>query len=697
MTELKGTVHREDKDGIAVLTIDNPPVNPLSSGVRQGLWDHFEAVAGDDSVQGIVLTGAGRSFIAGADISEFGGPQAGAGLHEVLQRMENSPKPVVAAINGTAFGGGLEVALCAHYRLCSPKAQVGLPEVNLGLLPGAGGTQRLPRLVGAARALDFILNGTPAGGAQAVQLGIADELVEGDLMQRALEFAREKATQNAHPKVRDREEKVRADRANIDEICAKAAAGVDRRRRGQNAPQRILECVRTAVTTDDFDAGLQREAELFMECLADPQREAMIHVFFSERQTRRVPDLSKDDTPIAIQSAAVIGSGTMGGGIAMCFANVGIPVKLLDKSQEDLDRGMGVIRGNYQSQVDRKRIRAEQMEQCMGLIQPSLQMADVAEADIVIEAVYENLDLKREIFAEIDQHAKQGAILASNTSALDIDRIADATSRPEWVVGTHFFSPANVMRLLEIVRGAKSSKTTLATAMQLGGTLRKIPVLAGNCPGFIGNRMLGAYTRQAGLLILEGAMPKQVDDVMYEFGMNMGPFRMADLVGLDLGWRARKMAGGSNEVTARIPDAICDLGHYGQKSGQGYYRYAEGSREPLPAPEIDELIVRISQEAGYERREIGDDEILKRCIYPLINEGARILEEQMALRASDIDIVYINGYGFPIHRGGPMHHANKVGLQQIEADLRAFHEAQGEASLKPADLLVKLAAEGGSF
>ena len=694
-SELKGQVHYEKRGDIALLTIDNPPVNPLSSGVRQGLSDGFNQAMNDASVVGIVLTGAGRSFIAGADISEFGGEMKGASLQDVLQLMENAPKPVVAAVNGSALGGGLEVALCCHYRLSGPGAIYGLPEVNLGLLPGAGGTQRLPRLIGAQAALSVMLTGTHLNPARALQTGIVEEVVEGDLIERSCEFAQEVAAgKRPLAKVRDRSDKIEADRASIDTIVAEAQKTVNRSRRGQNAPMRIIECVRTAVATDDFDTGLKREGELFLECLNDPQREAMIHVFFSERQTRRIPDIGPEVKPKDIKSAAVIGSGTMGGGIAMCFANVGIPVILLDRAQEDLDRGLGVIRGNYENQVNRNRIKQDQMDKRMGLIRPSLDYADVADVDITIEAVYENLELKCEIFKQLDSHAKAGAILASNTSALDIDRIADATSRPQDVVGTHFFSPANVMRLLEIVRGAKSSKEVLASAMNLGKTLRKIPVLAGNCRGFIGNRMLAGYTRQASLLSLEGAMPQQIDRVLYEFGMPMGPFQMFDLVGLDLGWRARKMAGGSNEITTRIPDTLCEMGNFGQKSGQGYYRYEKGSRAPIPVPEVEALIVKVSEELGIKRREISDDEILQRCIYPLINEGAKILEEGMALRSSDIDIVYINGYGFPWHRGGPMHYANSLGLDKVVAGLRELESQSGSSDWAPAKSLVALSEKG---
>ena len=693
---MKGQVHYQVKEGIAVLTLDNPPVNPLSSGIRQGLWECTEKALADDAVKGIVLTGAGRAFIAGADISEFGGKMEGAPLHDVLVRLEQSTKPVVAAINGTAFGGGLEVALCTNFRIASPGAMLGLPEVNLGLLPGAGGTQRLPRLLGVREATRFIVSGVPMTAAEALEKGVVDEVAADNLIDRAVAFAQEKAQSGELPKVRDKSDKLDADRAQLDEVMKEGAQLAARTRRGQEAPQRILQCVQAAATEDDFDAGLKKEGELFVECLNSPQREAMIHVFFSERTAARVPDVPKETPTKDINRAVVIGSGTMGGGIAMCFANAGIPVTVLDQDEENLNRGLGVVRKNYQSQVDRKRISQGDMDKRMDAIGGALDYDAIGNADIVVEAVYENLDLKKEIFQRIDKIAPAGAILASNTSALDIDQMAEMTSRPGDVIGTHFFSPANVMRLLEVVRGAKSSKETIATAMKLGKRLGKIAVLAGNCPGFIGNRMLAGYSRQASLLLLEGALPAQVDKVLYEFGMPMGPFQMSDLVGLDLGWRARKMAGGSNEPTARIPDALCDEGHFGQKSGQGFYRYEAGNRTPQPVPEVQELVERVSKELGYTRRDISDEEILKRCIYPLINEGARILDEGMAIRSSDIDVVYIYGYGFPAWRGGPMHYANALGLDKVLTDIRGF-EGQDARFWKPAAGLQKLSSEGGSF
>ncbi|MGI9346169.1 MAG: 3-hydroxyacyl-CoA dehydrogenase NAD-binding domain-containing protein [Gammaproteobacteria bacterium] len=694
---MKGTVHYETQKQVAILTLDNPPVNPLSSGIRQGLADGMVQAQADDDIKAIVITGAGNAFIAGADISEFGQTKLeGASLGTVMQQIESSSKPVVSAINGVALGGGLEVALCTNFRLASPSARVGLPEVNLGLLPGAGGTQRLPRLIGLERASTFMISGTPAKADEALKLGIVDEIVPENLLEYAIEFALKKAAAGELPKVRDNTEALEKDAGRIDEILEPFRQLANRTRRGQEAPMRILDCIKAAATTD-FDAGLKVESEAFIQCLTSKQRESMIHIFFSQRQAARIPDVPSDTNVKTLERATVIGSGTMGGGIAMCFANSGIPVTVIDQDEKNLKRGIGVIEKNYSSQVARKRISQAQMDRAMALISASLNYDSVAQADIIIEAVYENLNLKQDIFKRLDQDAKPDAILATNTSALNIDAIASATSRPESVIGTHFFSPANVMQLLEVVRGKESSKETIASAMTLGKKLRKIPVLARNCPGFIGNRMLAGYSRQAGTMLLEGALPVQIDKVMYEFGMPMGPMQMADLVGLDLGWRARKMAGGSNELTARIPDAICELGHYGQKSGQGFYKYEAGSRTPIPSEQINDLIVQISEEMGYKRREISDDEILQRCVYPLINEGARILEEGIAIRSSDIDVVYVFGYGFPIWRGGPMHYANSIGLDQIQREITALKELTQDDFWTAAPLLQKLASEKGNF
>ncbi len=696
---MKGTVHYSKDGELAILRIDNPPVNPLSGGVRQGLHDGLEKAAADDSVKAVVLYGEGRAFIAGADISEFGGKPEGAPLHKCLEMMEQSPKIVIAAINGTAFGGGLEVALCADYRVAAPKAPVGLPEVKLGLLPGAGGTQRLPRLIGAEKALGFILSGNPIPGPDAKALGIVDDVIEGDFLEGALAWARKQVAANAPKRrIRDNPGKAAADRGH-DEIFAEARRTAARSMRGRFAPEMIIQCVEAAVNHDDFDAGMKVEAENFGKCLNHPQREALIHVFFSEREVAKIPDVPRDTPVKDIASAGVVGCGTMGGGITMCFANAGIPVSVLEMNQEALDKGLGVIRKNYERMVQRGRLDEAGLEKRMGLITGILDYKDFGQADVVVEAVYENLDVKCEVFKKFEEVCKPGAILASNTSGLDLDAMAAVTSRPEDVIGMHFFSPANVMRLLEVVRGEHSSKTTIATSMQLGKKLGKVAVLSGNAPGFIGNRILGGYTRQAGEIILQGATPYQVDKVIGEFGMPMGPFQMNDLVGLDLGWRARKLAGVKPEdvpITARVAEKLCELGRFGQKNGRGFYIYTEGSRAGQPDPEVVKLVEDTSAEVGIERREISDEEVLKRCLYAMVNEGARVLADGIALRPCDIDIVYINGYGFPEVTGGPMFWADKQGLDNIYRDIVKFHEEYGDF-WKPAPLLERLAKEGKTF
>ena len=695
---MKGTVHYARRDEIALLSIDNPPVNPLSSGVRQGLYDGVSAALADDAVKAIVITGMHRAFIAGADISEFGAAaSAGVGLHETLSKMESSTKPIIAAINGTAFGGGLETALCCDYRIAVLKAPVGLPEVKLGLLPGAGGTQRLPRLIGAENAVQAIVSGAPIFAPKALKLGIIDRIAETDLVKDAMDYAREIIANGARTrKIRDLADKITADRGNRS-IFEAAAKRLNKTHRNQFAPLQILKCVEAAVNAEDFDAGMKVEQKLFAACLNDPQREALIHIFFAERAANKIPGLSKGDRLIDIQKGAVLGSGTMGGGIAMCFSNAGIPVQLYDNNAENLQKGIEVIRANYAKTVSKGRLSQDAMDARMSLITATENFDDLGSADVVIEAVYENLDLKKEIFTRLDKVMKPGALLASNTSALDIDAIAAVTSRPEFVCGMHFFSPANVMRLLEVVRGEKSSAMVLGTAMALGKKLGKVSVVAGNCRGFIGNRMLGGYSRQASMMVLEGAKPAQIDKVLFDYGMAMGPFAMSDMVGLDLGWRARKMVGGSNEVTARIPDALCALGRYGQKNGKGYYRYEDGDRTPLPDAEADALIEKIADELGYTQKNFTDEEILKRCIYPLVNIGARLLDEGHALRASDIDTVYVNGYGFPAYVGGPMWYADQQGLAKVLADIELFYKETGDAVWKPSALLRKLATEGKTF
>ncbi|HAL41011.1 MAG TPA: 3-hydroxyacyl-CoA dehydrogenase [Gammaproteobacteria bacterium] len=697
---MKGTVHYEVRDNIALMTIDNPPVNPLSSGVRQGLSDGVAKALADDAVAAIVLTGAGRAFIAGADISEFGGKAEGPSLLDCLDIMDNSSKPIVAAINGTAFGGGLEVALCCHYRVIAPNAQVGLPEVKLGLLPGAGGTQRLPRLIGAEKALAFMVSGDPIAGPAAVTMGIADAVAEQDVVESAMDFTRNIIAKGSPlRRIRDEEGVVAQDR-DKPEVFDNARKAAARKMRKRFAPEMIVQCVEAAVNLGDFDAGLAVERENFVKCLEHPQRASLIHMFFSEREVAKIPDISKDIEAKPINNAAVIGCGTMGGGIAMSFLNANIPVTSLEMSDEALEKGFGVIKKNYDIQVQRGRMSADEVDHRMSLLSGTTDYADLGQADVIIEAIYENIDVKIEAFKKMDAVAKPGAILASNTSALDIDKMAEATERPEDVIGLHFFSPANVMRLLEIVRGGKTSKEVIASSMKLGRQLKKVAVLSGNAPGFIGNRILAGYTRQAGEIILQGATPYQVDNVLLNFGMPMGPFQMNDLVGLDLSWRARKLSGMKPEdipITARVADKLCEKERFGQKTSRGFYIYPEGSRAGQADPEVVALVEETSAELGIERRPIDDDEVLKRCLYPIINEGARVLEDGIALRPCDIDIVYINGYGFPEVTGGPMFWADQIGLDNILSDIKRFQQEYGGAVWEPAPLLERLVAEGKTF
>ena len=687
---MKGTVIYDVRDEVAILTVDNPPVNPLSDGVRTGLYESLIKAEEDSTVKGVVLTGNGRAFIAGADISEFGGNVEGVSLNEVFSKLENCSKPVVAAINGIALGGGLETALCCNYRIADKNAFVGLPEVNLGLLPGGGGTQRLPRLTGPSEALKMMLSGSHVPAKKALNMGIVDKISE-NVVEESIDFVKEVAenTEN-HPKVRDNNEKMIEARGN-DNILLEAQAMAAKGRKGQFAPGQIIKCVEAAINLDDFDEGLKKEGEYFLECLLHPQREAMIHIFFGERAASKISDVPKDTNVKDIKKAGIIGSGTMGGGIAMCFANAGIPVHIIDQDEDNLNRGMSVIEKNYDFMVGRGKLSEEQKDTVFGLVSSSLDYKDVSDCDIVIEAVYENLELKHEIFKSLDEHVKEGAILASNTSGLDIDSIASVTKRPEMVVGTHFFSPANIMRLLEVVRGEKTSDETLATIMSIGKKLKKAAVVSLNAPGFIGNRMLFGYTAQANMLLLEGALPHQVDGALESFGLNMGPFRMMDLVGLDLGWRARKLSGKESPLHAKIGDELCEQNRFGQKNSAGYYNYSEGSRAPNPAPENEETYEKISNENGFTRREISDEEIVDRCILALINEGADILSEGVAQRAADIDVVYINGYGFPIWRGGSMHHANSMGLEVVIEKLEKYRELTGNDVYKPSDMLIKLA------
>ena len=689
-------VQYERRGAVGVITVNNPPVNALGQGVRQGLQEGLAKGIADAGAKALVLIGGGRTFIAGADIREFGKPSMPPDLNAVIAQYESSPKLVVAAIHGTALGGGLEVAFGCHYRCAVASGQVGFPEVKLGLLPGAGGTQRLPRLTGVETALPLIVAGDPIPAAKAQALGIIDEVVPGDLLEGACAYA-ERLVAEGKPlrKIRDLQEKVRDTNPTV---FADFRKSLERSARGFFAPFRCVDAVEAAATLP-FDEGLKRERELFAQCMQSTQSKAQIHVFFAEREVSKIPDVPKETPVKVIGKAVIIGAGTMGGGIAMNFANAGIPVSVIEMNQEALDKGLAVVRKNYAATVEKGRLSQKDMDTRMGLIRGTLGYDAVAEADIVVEAVFEEMDVKKKVFAALDKAARPDAILASNTSTLDIDQMANATSRPGQVIGTHFFSPANVMRLLEIVRGKATSKETIATTMELARRIRKVGVLVGNCDGFVGNRMLAPYLREAEFLVEEGATPQQVDKVIYDFGLPMGPFAMGDMAGLDVGWRIRKGKEATRNRRLRyspVADRICEMGRFGQKTGAGWYRYEKGSRAPVPDPEIEALIAKTAKEQGIERRTIGDEEILKRCVYALINEGARILEEGFALRSSDIDIIYIYGYGFPVHRGGPMFYADTVGPAAVYDDVCKFQKQHGEL-WQPAPLLERLAREGKKF
>lgn len=645
-----------EKDGeVAVIIVNNPPVNALSWHVRQGLEDHFTAALADDSVQAIVLRCAGATFIAGADISEFGKPPRGPDFNAVLNSIEAASKPVVAAIHGTALGGGLETALVCHYRVAVPSAKLGVPEVKLGLLPGAGGTQRLPRVVGVEAAATMVSTGDPLPAAKAKELGLVDELAgEDSLAADAIAFARAKIADGPRP---TRERPVFGDIAVIEQLKAANA----KRWRGFEAPYANLACVEAA-TRLPFDEGLAFEREQFMKLMFGSQSAAQRHIFFAERQAAKIDGLPKDTQLRDIKKVGVIGAGTMGGGISMNFLQKGIPVTIVEMAQDALDRGVGVIRKNYDASAAKGRFKPEQVDQMMGILTPSLSLDDLADCDLIIEAVYENMDVKKDIFGKLDKIAKPGAILASNTSYLDVDEIATATSRPGDVLGMHFFSPANVMKLLEVVRGEKTAPDALATAMAIGKKIGKVAVVAGVCDGFIGNRMLKPRQVEAMNLLMEGATPAQVDKVHVEFGMPMGPFQMSDLAGVDIGWHRDP-----NRIES-IRDALCAEGRWGQKKQAGFYDYDE-KRNPSESARVAEIIEQFRAKAGVEKREITDQEIIERTLYPMVNEGALILAEGKAQRASDIDVVWIYGYGWPVYRGGPMFWAGLEGTDKIVAAL----------------------------
>jgi 3-hydroxyacyl-CoA dehydrogenase len=696
MTDL---VQLTKDNGIAVITINNPPVNALSPGVPEGISDALDQVAKDDSVKAAVLIGGGRTFVAGADIKEFGkmtsGKPRGAGLLPLLLKIEDSSKPVVVGIHGTAFGGGLELAMAGHYRVAVSSAQVGQPEVKLGLIPGAAGTQRLPRLAGVAKAVEMCTTGNPVKAEDALKYGIVDRIIEGDLLSGATALAREVAGRTA-PKTRERNEKL-GNAAENAQIFSSARENAAKKQRGLLAPVAAIEALEAA-TKLPFDEGCKVEQKLFIDCLFSDQSKSLIHVFFAEREVSKIPDIPKDTAVIPVKSAAVVGAGTMGGGIAMVLANAGIPVLLKEADQAALNRGLATIQSNYANSVKRGRFTQQVAEERLKRITPTLTYDDFSKADLVIEAVFEGMALKKEVFKQLDRVCKAGAILASNTSTLSIDEIASSTSRPEFVIGTHFFSPANVMRLLEIVRGKATSKEVIATCMQLSKTLGKVGVLVGNCRGFVGNRMFGPYRREAQFLVEEGAAIEAVDRALTDFGMAMGPLATGDLAGLDVGWRIRKEYRHLEKPGIRQPfaeDRLCELGRYGQKTGAGWYKYDE-QRRASPDPVVADLVRKWVDEAGIVQRQISAREITDRCLYALANEGARILEEGYALRASDIDIIYLNGYGFPAHRGGPMWYADTVGLKQVYERVCEFHKQHGE-NWRPAPLLKELAEHGKTF
>ena len=689
-------VNFEKHGSIGVITVDNPPVNALSVGVPLGIIDGVKAGETDSEINAMVLHGAGRGFIAGADINEFlkPPPPGSASLDDVISCFEHSTKPVVAAVHGNALGGGLETALACHYRCGTGDAVYGFPEVLIGIVPGGQGTQRLPRLCGVEKALPLMVSGEFVPAKNALMLGIIDEIVDDELIDGAIAFA-ERIVAEGRPLRKIRDETANAPADGFFETFEESIA---KRARGQLAPYKIIECAKAAVELP-FEEGVERERELFRECLKSDQSKGLMNLFFGERTCTKIPDVPRDTPAQKISTAAVLGAGTMGGGITMNFVNVGIPVTVLEMNQEALDRGLEIIRTNYVNTVKKGRLSQDQMDQRLSLITPTLSYGDIANSDIVIEAVFEEMDIKKEVFRKLDDTMKPDAILATNTSTLDVDEIAAVTKRPEMVIGTHFFSPANVMKLLEVVRGVRTKKEVIATVIKLGKTIKKVPVLVGVCDGFVGNRMLARYSKQSYQMVLEGAQPQDVDKAMFDFGFAMGPFAMGDLAGLDVGWRIRKRRAAENadiKDDAGIDDQICEMGRFGQKTNAGWYRYEPGSRVPIPDPEIEQLITKYCEERQIQRRSIDQQEIIERCIYAMVNEGAKILEEGMALRASDIDVIYSNGYGFPRYRAGPMLYADMVGLDKVYDAVCRYHEQYGEI-WEPAPLLKQLAEQGKTF
>ena len=692
---MPATVSYEVTDGIAVITIDNPPVNAMSAAVRKGCWDALDRLAADDTARAAVLICAGRTFIAGADITEFDKPIVDPWLPDVVEKFEASEKPVVAAIHGTALGGGLETAMGCHYRCALPTARVGLPEVHLGLLPGATGTQRLPRLAGARKALDMMTSGRQVGAAEALESGIIEKVVEGDLRAGAIAWARELLDGGA-PLKRVSQLEIHDAADMDDEFYAEYEQQLARKARGFFAPFQIVKCVQAAVNESYSDA-FRTERRLFDECKESTHSQAQRHLFFAEREVAKIPDVPKTTPVRDINSVAVIGAGTMGGGIAMNFVNAGIPVTVLEADQAGLERGLGVIRKNYGVAVDKGRMTEAQLEQAMGMITPTTDYAGVAGADLVIEAVFENMEIKKQVFTKLDGVCKQGAILASNTSSLDLNEIAAVTKRPGDVIGMHFFAPANIMKLLEIVRGEQTAADVIATAMATAKKTRKVGVLVGVCFGFVGNRMFFPYVREAQMMMLEGIPPERVDRVAYDWGMAMGPHAVTDLSGLDIfyklnnEWRDRP----DDPVYCRMINVLTEMGRLGQKTGAGTYRY-EG-RQPLPDPEVMEIARREARALGVPQIEVSDEEIVERLLYSMINEGARALEEGIAIRPGDIDVIFVNGYGMPRYRGGPMKYADMAGLDNVLAAVEKYRARYGDQWWKPAPLLEQLARSGSSF
>jgi 3-hydroxyacyl-CoA dehydrogenase len=693
-----GQVSYEVRGGVAVITMQNPPVNGLGHELRTGVLEALDRAAADAAVKAVVLTGGGKAFSGGADIKEFDSPKALAEptLATIIRALEESEKPVVAAVHAVAMGGGLELALGCHYRVATPGAQIALPEVKLGLLPGAGGTQRLPRAVGLETALNMIVSGAPVPSEKLARAGLFDEVIEGDLVEAALAFAAKVAERRPLPLVRQR----KVEGAGAEGLLAFARNTARAVAKDYPAPQRCIDALEAAATKP-FDEGLRVERELFLQLVQTPESRALRHAFFAERAASKIPDVPEDTPARPIRSAAVIGAGTMGGGIAMNFANAGIPVRVLEVKKEALDRGLATIRKNYEGSAKKGKLTAAQVEERMALVQPTLSYADVGQADIVIEAVFEDMAVKEAVFKKLEEVMKPGAILATNTSTLDVNRIAAVTRRPQDVIGTHFFSPANVMKLLEIVRGEKTAKDVLATVMALSKKLKKTGVVSGVCDGFIGNRMLEQYFRQCLFMLDEGASPQQIDRALERWGWVMGPFRVFDLAGNDVGWyiRKRQYVEHPEVKYSRIADRVCELGRFGQKTGNGWYRYEPGKRDAIPDPAVDELIAAYRKEIGIAPRKIPDAEIVERCAFALANVGAHILEEGIAQRASDIDMVYLTGYGFPVFRGGPMRYADEVGLfNVVRAMRRLARNPHGDPGFwTPAPLIQRLAAAGKSF